>query len=92
MPSLLDGMNVTLGRAALEARTCSTNGQRGEGWGEEVYLEKCRLGEWVQLVVGVREKEGRISTCAGSQAALAGIIVALRSFAFALGFPTLIAR
>jgi hypothetical protein len=29
MPSLLDGMNVALRRAALEARTCSTNGQRG---------------------------------------------------------------
>lgn len=88
-------MDVTLWRAALEARTCSTNGQRGgDGWGggEGGYLEKCRLG-WVQLVVGVREREkGGQSTCAGSQAALTGIIVALRSLAFALGFPTLIAR
>lgn len=61
------------------------------GLGERGLPRKVQAGEWVQLVVGVREREGRASTCAGSQAALTGIVVALRSLAFALGFPTLIA-
>ena len=43
------------------------------------------------VVVGEREGRGRASTCASCQAALTGIIVALRSLAFTLRFSTLIA-
>lgn len=67
---------------------------RGVRWGEgEVggIPRNVQAGEWVQWVVGVRERrEG--GTCAGCQAALTWIIVALRSLAFTLSFPTLIAR
>ena len=55
MPSLLNGMNVTLGRAALKARTYSENDQgvRG-GVGVGGYLEKCKLESG--LVGGARDK------------------------------------
>jgi hypothetical protein len=79
MPSLLDGMNVTLRRAALEARTCSDERSEGRGEGEVGEIPRnVQAAERVQLVVvGVGEREGRASTCAGCQAALTGIIVAL---------------
>jgi hypothetical protein len=60
MPSLLDGMNVTFRRAALETRTCWTKGQRG-GVGRvrgRGIPRNVQAGERVQLVVGVREREG----------------------------------
>jgi len=69
-----------------------TDGQReGVGWGRGRRIPRnVQAGERSVGGGGEREKGG--STCAGSQAALTWIVVALRSLAFALRFPTLIAR
>jgi hypothetical protein len=59
MPSLLDGMNVTLRRAAFEARTCSEERSEGSGGGEVGRIPRnVQAGEMIQLVVGVRERRG----------------------------------
>ena len=48
MPSLFNGMNVTLGRAALKARTYSKNNQRDEmERGSRRVPRKVQAGEWV---------------------------------------------
>ena len=48
MPSLLDSMNVTLRRAALEAGTCSDERSEVRGGGEVRRIPRnVQAGEWV---------------------------------------------
>ena len=83
-----------LGGPRLKLGPVQTNGQReGRGGGGAGRIPRnVQAGERGSVGGGGKRERREVSTCTGSQAALAWIVVALRSLAFTLSFPTLIAR